>query len=273
MGKEWLITGIPRSGTTLLTNLISQDQGFLCFSEPAFIKNLKQQAGTAPELAALLAQKLTDIRSDIKAGIPVSMRVPKHSGDQLDNYFKRQSTGGQNTTVKSSEHQDVTLPKSYHDRTLVVKNNLLFTACLEDLSERFRVTAIVRNPISAIGSWNSLDIPVSRGQVVTAEQYNKRVKSVVNSQELLKRQIQIYQWFCGEYIRLQQHIQIIRYEDLVEDPHNTLQPCGLRLDPLLQLSSKNNSVHYDEAVTQQLMQLFQGLSESSEHRHFYPDLG
>src|SRR5438874_1853773 len=73
---------------------------------------------------------------------------------------------GEGPRRELSERQEIRIEKPLSaDFLLVAKHPAPFTAILETLVERFRVYAIVRNPLSVLSSWQTVSFPVRRGHV------------------------------------------------------------------------------------------------------------
>ena len=81
----------------------------------------------------------------------------------------RPSTGG-----KSAGKGKISIDKELaRDFFLVVKQPALFSALLPVLAQRFPCYAIVRNPLSVLASWNSVDHKVRQGHSSGAELYDE----------------------------------------------------------------------------------------------------
>ncbi|VAW49245.1 hypothetical protein MNBD_GAMMA03-3 [hydrothermal vent metagenome] len=232
--KNILITGIPRSGTSLITKLISLDKNNICFSEPTFIKEIKAISENKKEILANLNQKIIGIRDCIKNGKSLEFRVGK-DGQIPDNYFTIEYNNI--TRNKSSKFKNIILPKDYSQNTIFIKNNLLFTSCIEELSKQYEIIAIIRNPISIINSWKSLNLPISKGVVISGIKYSTSLKNISNEKGLLIKQIKIIDWFYNKY--LENNVNLIKYEDLVENSCMILNRWIDDIVTLPKLNSKN----------------------------------
>ena len=73
---------------------------------------------------------------------------------------------------------------------LVVKHPALFTALAEPLRKRFRLVAIVRDPLAVLASWHSVDVPANRGRLPRAEAFAPGLAAAVNAApDVLSRRI------------------------------------------------------------------------------------
>ena len=133
------------------------------------------------------------------------------------------------------------------DFTLVVKHCGSFTATLDRLVPRFPVYAIVRNPLSMLASWATVEFAVQRGRVPVAEGLDRELKAKLASiDDVLDRQIHILTWFHDRIRRYLPDEAIIRYESIVETGGKALavvRPSAVSLAEPLQ--SQNTSGLYD----------------------------
>lgn len=240
--KNILITGIPRSGTSLLTKLLSQQENVLCFSEPSWLKDIRYPEQTAEEFSNALKDKINHIRKDIKYGNPVTITVKKGTKDLPDNYFKKSDQGQINLK------QDKEIFVEYSENlVIVIKSNTLFTACLTELIKQqgWEIFAIVRDPLYTLLSWRSLDIPISRGEIKIGEIYSEEVREIVNESDILKRQVLILNWFMAQFKT--NKCQYIKYENLINNPNLTLNKIlNNQNDVGLQLKSGNVFKNYND---------------------------
>ena len=102
--------------------------------------------------------------------------------------------------------------------TLVIKHNALFTALLPELREVFPVYGIVRNPLSVLASWNSVDLPVNNGRIPAGEMFDPELAQLLtDTPGRIERQLHILEWFCARFAR-DLSASILRYEDFVKAP-------------------------------------------------------
>lgn len=222
--KSILITGIPRSGTSLLTRLLSQQENTLCFSEPVWLREIRYENQSRQQFAESLFNKINDIRNEIKKGNPVEITVNKNTGKIPDNYFQRSNKKVINIKQTKKIHTEYN-----KDLVLVVKSNTLFTTCLKDLvnTEAWNVFSLVRNPLFVLRSWRSLDIPISKGLIKIGELYSKDLRKIVREENLLVRQVKILNWFYKQY-GLYNNNNCIKYESVIDFPNKTLEKILLR---------------------------------------------
>jgi hypothetical protein len=97
--------------------------------------------------------------------------------------------------------------------SLVIKQNALFTALMPELSLRYPMVCIVRNPVDVLLSWLTVNLPVNRGNLPAGERFDAHLKSSLQGEDCLSRQMIIYQWFMTKF--LFSGLPIVRYEDIV----------------------------------------------------------
>jgi hypothetical protein len=133
------------------------------------------------------------------------------------------------------------------DFALVVKHCGSFTATLDRLVTRFPVYAIVRNPLSMLASWATVEFAVQRGRVPVAEGLDPELKAKLASiDDVLDRQIHVLTWFHERIRRYLPDQAIIRYESIVETGGKALavvRPTAASLEEPLR--SQNTSDLYD----------------------------
>lgn len=238
-----LVTGIPRSGTSLLMKLLSANDRNICLSEPSFIKGIKHSSKTDKEVSISLQEEIKKIRVNIKNNIPIELRIGK---DNLlpDNYFIRSKLNGNQKIKTAYSFTKFKFPQNFHKNRIYIKNNLLFTSCLKELKYKFNIVAIIRNPISVIGSWNSLNLPISKGNVKSGLPYSASLRKINQIEKLLIKQIKIIDWFFYRYKDLLPSDCLIRYEDLIEEPRECLKRWLGTEQETPFLVSRNQSSYY-----------------------------
>lgn len=209
MKKNILITGIPRSGTSLFTKLLSTNENFICFSEPSWLKALRFEGQTIVQFSDALHNKFESIRNEIKKGNPIKITTKKGTKELPDNYYIRK--GRNITNVKNEQYVHFEHNESL---TIVAKSNTLFTSCLDSLSQNqfWHIYAVTRDPLYTLLSWNSLNIPISKGLIKIGEVYSNQIREIVKTDDILKRQILIYNWFTSQFKKY--NCDIIKYEEL-----------------------------------------------------------
>lgn len=267
--RNLILTGIPRSGSTLALKLISHAKGYLCLDEPQWLKDINQQSQTMTSVAEGVTNYIGKVRSSIREGKPIEIVYGKESDQLTDNHFIRTKTG---KILKNKDFRKKIVPKDYANKKIIVKSNVLFTACLPSLIEKkFKILVTIRNPVAIIKSWRSLNISVSIGKLGIAEKYNSDVHLIHQEPELLKRQILLLDWLFKQYLQNKDALHIIKYEQLVNNPGilNEIDE-NLHLSDLPQLTSRNDSHYYKHQEEKMIINALH--KYGNFFSHFYPKL-
>ena len=132
---------------------------------------------------------------------------------------------------------------------LLIKHNALFAALMAKLPLRFPCLAIVRNPVAVLASWRTVDLPVGRGRVPAAEQFDGELRWALDREhDVLRRQITVLNWFYRQYRAHLPASAVIRYEDLVDSDGAALyRALGHAVPVPERLVSRNANPVYDQA--------------------------
>jgi hypothetical protein len=223
---DLILTGVPRSGTTLAAALVDGARDAFCLSEPDSHVELMQAARDADDFVSRIERAFDATREALHAGRSVvDKRAP--DGTPITDYFPRLGDGSRPPAFVVREVMRTGLSPRF---TLAVKHNALYASVLPQLvrSRRFRIVAIVRDPVAVLRSWRSLDLPISRGRLPAGERFWPELADLGRSDApLLDRQIRIYELLCRRFAQLKDDIAVIRYEDIVASPQALLDVCGL----------------------------------------------
>jgi len=264
MQKTLLITGIPRSGTSLITKLISKQQNTICFSEPKWLKEIRHNNQNSEEFKNNLRQKIHQIRNEIKNGNPVEITVERGTNYLPENYYNRRK----NKIINLKETKKVYIEHS-KDLILCVKSNVLFTSCIEALvnEDSWRIYSIIRNPLFVLMSWRSLNIPISKGEIKIGEVYSQEIRKIVKEEDLLIKQVKILDWFFKTYFYYNKNI--IKYEDLINNPQGILNKLLNRDDSnKFNLKSKNNEINYNNNEKDTLLKAIENYAQNSRKIYY-----
>jgi hypothetical protein len=225
-----LLTGVPRSGTTLSCELIDRLPDARALDEPMPVGALVNQAtldGGAALDTDLLCREIAGFarsqrRSILECGVALSRHVGgRVSGERIADV--RDESGARRRVGERGEIA-VRRPHS-EDFTLVIKHPVLFTALLGVLRERFQVFAIVRNPLAVMGSWESVPMMVRSGDLglpaALAPELSRRLAA---RESVVERQLCLLDWYFGAYERLLPRERVVRYEEIVDSGGAALAP-------------------------------------------------
>lgn len=249
--KNFLVTGIPRSGTSLFLSLIDGGQR-LCFSEPPWLKDIRESSPNGNALAKNLKIKIEELRSKIANNLPIEMVYKNNTNNVPDNYFSRDK----DVINKTREIKKVQFHSKYSEYAFIIKANALFTANMKELlaQDYWNIIPIVRDPLAVIMSWRSVKIASSSGRVKVVEKYSDDLKAIGNQKPLLKRQVLLLDWYFEQF-KIFKKSEIIFYEDLIKNPQaQVFKYFDTVIANKLNLSSKNNNQFYDRSEKTKITQ-------------------
>lgn len=244
--NDIVLTGLPRSGTTLTCHLLNQLPNTLALHEPMTVDfaALGGRAAMADAVEHFFAETRRSALADgtvrtkhIQGRLPVN--------PISDRYGER----GLRPTL--AEIGRVRIEKTLGaDFLLVVKHPAAFTALLDELIARFPCYAVIRNPLSVLASWNSIAVPVQDGHAPGAERIDGALaRALAGIDDRLARQLFLLSWFYEKYDRLLPRGAILRYEDTIASGGKSLAPITPLAERLAEpLRSKNANEVYDEKL-------------------------
>lgn len=262
--RNIVLTGIPRAGTTLTCSLLNDAPNVVALFEPMQVELLQPGAAGAEQVAAFFAESRESLRQDRTAySQHVDGRIP-------DNPFSS-TTCEDGRRAHRAERGLVNIDKTLEDGfTLAIKHNGAFTALLPELSQRFECYGIVRNPVSVLGSWSSVELPVKHGRIPAAERLDDGLRGYLEAEpDLLRRQLVIIELFFGRFKAYLDRQAVVRYEDVVASDGQAL---GAVLDiglPARALASRNSSRLYRGDQAMRWAEAL--LEDGGAWRHWYSD--
>jgi hypothetical protein len=259
-----LLTGLPRSGTTLVCACLNTLPNCVALTEPMNVPlhgNTEQAVG-----------EITAFARATREGILREGRAPSMSreGLMVDNTFEDVSHNG-NLRRSAAQVADVLIQKPLTPGfRLFIKHPAFFTALAQPLAEYFPFYAIVRHPLAALASWQSVDFNVRNGRMPAAEAYapalRERLEQIAAP---LPRQIALIQWMFQLYRTLPPG-HVLTYEALVRDPAATLRPLtdssAAISHPIREINLKTRYPGVDFAALAQAL-----LTIEADIEPFYPD--
>lgn len=248
--KTILLTGLPRAGTTLSCHILNSCPNTLALHEPMTPTEFAPAAGVDAAVNRISEFAMNARTQVLCEGRAISRHkdgaVPENPVADLA------VAGGLRPMDVSLGFIDV------HDRqlndgfNLIIKHNALFTVLLPELVDAFPVYAIVRNPLAVLASWNLVDLPINKGHIPAAEQFDLKLqRQLAGIPDALDRQLHILEWFCRSYVDYLNG-RWMRYEDFVVNPASLVATLNLP-EPLAAIpvrSSRNSG--YDLALMEEL---------------------
>lgn len=211
-----LLTGIPRSGTTLCCHILNQQQNCIALHEPINPNKINIYPENAFSVTNFEAKRLFGA---IKQGLP--FEHGDKGGLTVSNpvgLIVNKKTG---VRAQSAERGKVII-KDYIAKpfNLIIKQNGLFAAYANQLVSQINTVCIVRNPIDVLLSWWTVDLPINRGRLPAGEQNSPNLQQRLQHKSVFKRQLTIYTWFCEQFKNA--GIPHLCYEDIVQSNGKTL---------------------------------------------------
>lgn len=202
--RNIILTGIPRSGTTLVASLLDREPNSVCLGEPEWHR--PHPSLDAKTFAKAIEEDFKDLRHKLLAGIPVKDRRGKN-GEVVTNYY---------SSEKNFELVDFTRKGLTPDFTLAVKHNAPYLAVLHELIAlgTFEIRAVIRHPLEVLRSWRRLDLPISRGELPNAVSYWPQMQEAVKISDLLLRQVAMLDAMFARIRECENKLTLIRYEEL-----------------------------------------------------------
>ena len=264
--RTWLLSGIPRSATSLCCRLAGELPNFVALSEPIG----RDASGTARDTRAgceVILRFANRIRSQALA----EGRVPTVNVDgRLDDNSDVSAISDSGLRKLRGVRGDVSVASDLTAGfTLLIKHNALFAALLQPLAARFPCLAIIRNPLAVLASWQTVDLPVARGRLPAGEQFDGGLRAEVDAEpRVLRRQVIILNWFFEQYRRHLSDERIIRYEQLVSSGGLVLfRALGYARPPAAGLQNRNASALYHKRHVDRLLAAL--LEPGGAWLHFY----
>lgn len=251
MGKDLILTGPPRSGTTLACHLLNKLPNVVALHEPMNLSHFPNKEQGIISIEAFFREMRSSLLNEGRALSKVSSEgIP-------DNPFP-QTEGGPRESIVSKEW--VTFDKTLDNNfTLVIKHNAHFTYLLPQLAGRYECAAIIRNPVSVIASWNTIQAPVAKGLVHVLRTLDPGLYAELESiPDILDRQVRLLDSLFSCY-RHESRVRIIRYEDMVASGGRSLAAIVPEARSLEEpLGSRNRSRLYEAQLIGQIKERLLG---------------
>jgi len=268
--RNVIITGIPRSGTTLLAALIDSIPNAVALNEPDWQSRslFNNNTVSGKDFAEWLVSDFLEIRQKLLAAIPIPERRGK-KGEAVTNYYDRNGGEVRNKFDIVSFTKTGLTP----DFMLAVKQVGPYLGILEQLVQQnyFQIIAIVRQPVAVISSWRSLTIPPNRGQLPGAVHWAEMQALTYSNLPLLEKQVKMYELMCQRLYKLRNDMIVLRHEDLLQSPLLLAQTMKLPESAIYDTSliSSEASYHANEDSTP----IRQALERYGDYLfRFYPKL-
>ncbi len=264
--RDVIITGVPRGGTTLASAIVDGLPDTVCLNEPGW-HNAKV-ARTSDDFARWVANDFDTLRARLLKGHPIPDRRAADN-TAVTNYYTVDAGRNMANTFEIVPFVRTGLSQNF---TLAIKHNGPYLAVLPQFvaMKRFKIVAIVRNPLEVIASWRRLSLPISRGQMPNATPFWPEMANIVAQEhDLLVRQVKMYDEMCRRVHSLKDHIHILPYETLVSKPQLLAEYIGKDAPPSDTLVEKLEREIPDSEKEQILSAL---TAHGTHYRTFFPDI-
>jgi hypothetical protein len=239
--RNIILTGPPRSGTTLACYLLNKAENTVALHEPMNLRMFPNPEAGLQSIQAFFAEMRQSLLTQGTA-------LAKVAGQSIpDNPFQNGADGKRQSIVqKGIVHFDKTLTKDF---LLVIKQNAHFTFLLSELASQYPCYAIIRNPVATIASWNTIEAPVARGNLTVLKTLNPTLYWELEAiPQLLARQARLAHELFQRYLGLAP-LEVIRYENMIESSGRELKRISPHAAFLNEtLMNKNRNEIYSQAL-------------------------
>ena len=246
-----LLTGLPRSGTTLSCHLLNRLPDTVALHEPMRVRDfaaLDSHRDVCTSIERYCVEQRASLRASGRArSKQVAGAIPTNS------HQTAASDAGLRTSVVYGGDLVVDKPLS-DDFYLVIKHIAAFAAIVDEASRHFPLYALVRNPLAILASWNSIDFGFRQGRAPAAERLDPVLTARLNAiDDQFERQLALMSWFFEQFSRYLPAANILRYESLIASEGRDLSRIQPRAATLAEpLQSHNTNPLYDREGTVQL---------------------
>ena len=169
MSHTWLLSGIPRSGTSLCCRLAGELPDTVALSEPM---HRELFAGIDSRDEACL--RIKDFTRQVRARILEEGRAQSFQREgRLDDNMVVGELSRDGLRTRNVSWGEIEVHKALETNfTLVVKHNALFAALLGQLATSFACLALIRNPLAVLASWQTVSLPVHDGRIPAGERFD-----------------------------------------------------------------------------------------------------
>ncbi|MFZ4413895.1 MAG: hypothetical protein ACOYOV_12495 [Bacteroidales bacterium] len=248
--KTILLTGLPRSGTTLVCHLLTSLPNVVALNEPMKVQELSILS-TDKQFAAI-DQFISENRDSL---ITNCLATSKHiEGKIPDNTFSNNASD-KGLRVSLVEHGQLSFHKKLsEDFILAIKHNAAFAYLLNKLVFRYSCYGIIRNPLAILFSWQTVDLNIHYGHIPVGEAFDLELReTLARIDDTLDRQIYILNWFFTKFDQNLPAERIIQYENVIASNGRTLKVITPEADFIqVSLKSRNKNPIYKQGQFQKI---------------------
>jgi Sulfotransferase family len=214
---ELVVTGISRSGTSYLCNLLHRFENCVAINEPSEMIGLLRRE----DLPWGVPDFYQSVRRDVLAGKPIENKLL--DGEVVED------------TTKSQARRRYKPGVAGDDFVLAVKNTREFLLRLEDVRRVMpaaRIVACVRDPFDTIASWKASfphlhDADVApfirhEGQMWLSERERGTLREIPATPDPAERRARWWTFQARRVLHNRDALVLVRYDDLVHQPMTVL---------------------------------------------------
>jgi len=252
--RNFLITGIPRSGTSYLTSLLDSQNNWLVINEPSEIFNQLQSRTDSSGIELYYAE----CRERILSGQPIANKIK--DGKVIED------------TAVIDQRETYHPPIARSDFWLGSKNTLAYMASMEHLTKlHWPIIAMIRNPLDTLASWRNTfnhltearvaNLPIANPDFPAWATWQRQSLLEIDAQSnAALRRVLLWRLLARTLLHYQDHLLLWRYEDLTENPARLINSLNAQLNYDGQVnaaitSSRKRVNEYDCAEREMLMDL------------------
>jgi hypothetical protein len=226
--RDVLLTGLPRSGTTLACELLNGVPDTVALDEPMDVELLtghRRRPGVywepsdEPPDQTAICDRIARFLGEMRHSIETRNTAISHQVDGRVSGATRMSGDHGETGLRTAlaTRQEIRIDKPLSPAFLLVaKHPAAFAAIVETASKRFPVFAVVRNPIFVLRSWQTVPILVREGHHPVAERIEPSLgEALARLEDRLDRQLHLLAWFFEKFRAHLPKSRIISYESIV----------------------------------------------------------
>lgn len=214
-GPDFLVTGLPRSGTSLLCQLLHEQENCVVLNEPAEIFEPLCMDGLPHGLRGVHA----NYRRDIALGKPVMNKVDAAGKVVSD-------------TARNDQRVAYSPPVNPEHFLLGSKNTIAYLSRLADLKAVMPdvpVIAAIRHPFATIDSWGrtfahlkTADVgafPVGGCADPRLDRWQlQQLQRIADTADVRVRRALLWRYLAEQLLRFRDRVLLVRHEDLVANP-------------------------------------------------------
>lgn len=202
--QDFIITGIPRCGTSLLCALLTRADNCVCFNEIHYELNT-------------LAAFFKKMRKDLLGEVPIPNKIDE---------------SGKLITSPDDTNKDLIYKKVFQVvGSKIVIGSKVTVPYLNQidkiLKQNYKVIAMVRDPVYTLGSWNSEKLSNTPMNKVDTNNLHPHWKDIrFFSDKKFERQSQIWEHYASLIWSLRDKLKIIKYEELIDQQELVMKELG-----------------------------------------------